>query len=149
MPKKLPPHKMSISETAFNTFFSDQADWFRFWLCIGVITGFIVAGAVFEQFVLGAIRWALIPISLLLIVWLIGASYIQDIYEVESYSACLTYLWGSIFGFPLPVLRVSGGKINKGPKEVNVLSQIGGPGVLLVEPGKTWHMAEVLTRMAK
>ena len=125
----------NLYRVGFEIFLGDQADWFRFWLFLGVMIGFTLIGLVLDQSILGAFRWGMIPVSSLVIGLLIGASYVQDIYELESYGACFTYLWASVFGFPLPVLIISAGKINLDVGKVNVLSQIGGPGMLLIEPG--------------
>jgi len=85
------------------------------------------------------------PISAVTAAILLGARYMQDIYELPSYGKALRYVLASLFDgppysyIPLSGLFLPSLTISKGEKvqdeEVSLLDQVGGPGWLTVEPG--------------
>lgn len=81
------------------------------------------------------LRYLLVPVFVLLLSLLIEARYIQDIFEMKSFSLAFRYLAAMLFGFSYPRLLAAEGekKLKKG--EVNLLDLIGGPGYLVVQPG--------------
>ena len=81
------------------------------------------------------VGYVLVPIILLGGVIFNGVFYLQDIYEIQSFSNVLNYLLGAIFGFPQTSLKIANGKKVIKDGEVNTLDHIGGPGMLKVEPG--------------
>jgi len=89
--------------------------------------------------------YLLAPVSAVIAAILLGARYLQDIYELPSYWAALGYMFATLFdGSPYQYLPPSGLflpslTISKGEKveddEVCLLDRVGGPGWLMVEPG--------------
>ena len=82
-----------------------------------------------------SLRYAILPLSVLVGALFWGAQYIQDIYELKSFRLALRYLIASIFGFSYPVLVIEDGKKQIKPGEENLLDIIGGPGYVVVRPG--------------
>lgn len=81
------------------------------------------------------LRYALPPLTALTAILLLGASYLQDIYKLPSFQTALSYLLSSLFGIATPRLLVNKGVIEKDPESVSPMEVIGGPGVLIVNPG--------------
>ena len=81
------------------------------------------------------IRFIALPGIALVIGLVIGANYIQDVYNITSYSASIRYLFASLFGFSYPSLRIENGKMILHEDEVNTLEVIGGPGYVFISPG--------------
>jgi hypothetical protein len=84
-----------------------------------------------------SLRYLLIPLSALAIAMMVGAHYIQDIYELESYTIGLRYLLASMFAIGYPRLRIIDGRMQLDPAEINTLAVIGGPGYVMIRPGNT------------
>ena len=95
---------------------------------------------------LNVARYALAPFAAMVSVLLLGARYLQDIYELPSYSSALRYLVASMFDGPpyslfllsgrlLPSLNISNGKAEDTDGDINLLQRLGGPGWLSVERG--------------
>lgn len=84
-------------------------------------------------------RFLVAPFVAFLVALLVGARYIQDIYELKSYRSAMWYLLSSMFSSMLlwnyPTLFVSNGQKQIRPDEVNPLDAIGGPGYVVIEPG--------------
>lgn len=83
----------------------------------------------------GRIRTVVTPFFLFFLSLHIGALYVQDFYELDSYGIALRFLTASIFGFGAPRLIVAESQKQLKPDEVNLLDLIGGPGALIVQPG--------------
>lgn len=83
----------------------------------------------------GSLRLFLIPIFTLIFALLLGARYLQDIYNLSSLKPCLRYLIACLFGFPYPTLKI--GTFEEGEKipDASYLSEIGGPGYLDIPSG--------------
>jgi hypothetical protein len=95
--------------------------------------GFVVF--VISVFVEGFWRYLIAPFFAILLAFMAGARYVQDIYELENYWQAVHYLFASLFGVSYPEMNVSGGKKILREGEVNLLEVIGGPGFVLVQPG--------------
>jgi hypothetical protein len=101
----------------------------------------VILGALALALVLVAVtipalwRYLIAPFFALILAFLAGVCYIQDIYELPSLTYALRYLVASFFGFLYPYLSISGGKKNLKKGEVNLLDVIGGPGIVFVQPG--------------
>lgn len=91
----------------------------------------------FEVAVRLSLRYLLVPLSALIIAMMVGAHYVQDIYELESYTVGLRYLMASMFGVGYPRLRISDGRMQLDPAEINTLAVVGGPGYVMIRPGNT------------
>jgi len=81
-------------------------------------------------------RYLLAPFIAALIVFLYGARYIQDVYELKQFSTAFHYFMSSIFGFPRYFeLLIIDGKQEETPDEENPLEVVGGPGYVVIAPG--------------
>jgi len=81
------------------------------------------------------LRYLLIPAGASLFAILIGGLYVQDIYELKSYSNGLRYILASMFGINYPSLEIREGIKQIRPDEENLLDKVGGPGWVIVRPG--------------
>jgi hypothetical protein len=89
----------------------------------------------FVILLLNIFRFSLIPLAAMGISLIQSTRYLQDIYEIEDFRKAVVYLWICIFEFPLPKLKISGGKKEIVPDEFNYIERIAGPGKLEIEPG--------------
>ncbi len=81
------------------------------------------------------LRYLIPPFGAIIMAILIGAVYLQDIYELPSYRMALSYLWSSLFGFHYAGLVVLKGQVQRDPEHPSTLDLIGGPGIADVNPG--------------
>ena len=129
------------SNSSQSLFFSDDSKIIRLLLAIILILLFFVSGYFWTLWVDGnrdgikIIRFVLTPLAAMGLALLIGARYVQDIYELPSYRVGLRYIFSSITGLFYPYLNVTDGRPDIEPGEVNLLDKIGGPGVIAIEPG--------------
>jgi hypothetical protein len=84
---------------------------------------------------LHSLRFILIPVTAFTIALLVGAHYVQDIYELDSYWIGMRYLLACMFGIGYPRLQIDEGRKMVRPGEVNTLAMIGGPGYVMIRPG--------------
>ena len=120
---------------------------FRVFVMLVIIVGWGIIGAFLIEspknildLLRVAPRYMLAPAAAMLVAFLFGASYLQDIYELPYYASAVRYLFASLFDGPpfslfLPVLYISKGKKDTKDGEISLLDQVGGPGWLYVEPG--------------
>ena len=80
-------------------------------------------------------RYLLIPITMFLVAMMVGAHYIQDIYELPNYRIGIRYLLASVFAKGYPHLMIVDGKKQLRVGEINTLAEIGGPGYVRISPG--------------
>ena len=81
------------------------------------------------------LRYLIIPLFSLIGPFVLGARYIQDIYELPSIKSGIRYLMASIFAMSYPKLTISNGKKVTRPDEINLMDIIGGPGYIEILPG--------------
>ena len=84
---------------------------------------------------LHSLRFILVPLAAFTIAMLVGAHYVQDIYELDSYWVGMRYLLACVFGIGYPRLQIDNGRKMVKPDEVNTLATIGGPGYVMIRPG--------------
>lgn len=138
---------------------------FRLAVVIGLMLLFVLGGIIIETLVLGfvehlslfelpilgtaapraltilytatlhSLRFILVPLTAFTIAMLVGAHYVQDIYELESYWIGMRYLLACMFGIGYPRLQIEEGRKMIRPGEVNTLALIGGPGYVMIRPG--------------
>jgi hypothetical protein len=82
-----------------------------------------------------SLRFLLLPIITFVIAMIVGARYVQDIYNLTSYRLSFRYLFASLFGQFYPYLRIENGEMVLDQDEVNPLAVIGGPGYVMINPG--------------
>ncbi|MBN2550586.1 MAG: hypothetical protein JXB15_15585 [Anaerolineales bacterium] len=80
-------------------------------------------------------RYLLIPILVCIGMILSGAGYIQYTYGLKRYSHALQYFLAVLFGINYPYLRVRDGVKQVDLDEENLIDVIGGPGILVIQPG--------------
>lgn len=78
-------------------------------------------------------RFLLVLLAAVLLPLLFGAHYLQEMYELKSYTLALHYLFAAMFGFPAPSLVIAKGKKELKPGTENAVERIGGPGKLVVK----------------
>lgn len=81
------------------------------------------------------VRYLLLPVGASLLAIMIGALYVQDIYELRKYRNALRYVVASMFGLYYPFLVIRDGKKQISPGEENLLDKVGGPGWVVIRPG--------------
>lgn len=84
---------------------------------------------------MGIFRYLVFPLGAMITAFLAGASYVQNIYNVESHAAATLYLVASFFGIGYPSLKVADGQKKIALGKVNRLEIIGGPGYIKILPG--------------
>jgi hypothetical protein len=80
-------------------------------------------------------RYMIPPLAAIIAIFISGATYVRDIYNLKSFNLALRYVISSMFGINYPTLRIDGGKMDIPAGETNILDAIGGPGTVLIEPG--------------
>jgi hypothetical protein len=75
------------------------------------------------------------PFFAVLLAFMAGVRYLQDIYELENLWQVFRYLFASFFGVFYPHLSIYNGKKSIKKGDVNILDVIGGPGFVFVQPG--------------
>lgn len=83
----------------------------------------------------GSLRLFLIPIFTFMFALLLGARYLQDIYNLSSLKPCLRYLIACLFGFPYPTLKIGASEEGEKILDASYLPEIGGPGYLDIPSG--------------
>lgn len=138
-----------------NWFFSDNYSIrvLRVFTILTVIFGWaLIWVAALEPFVnywvlvFQIFRYSLAPFAAMLGALFLGARFVQDIYELESYGTGFRYLLATLFegppyrllppsGWFLPSLTIVEGKKVPDDQKENLIDKIGGPGWLVIESG--------------
>lgn len=82
-----------------------------------------------------SLRYMIMPLVSLIAAIFLGARYIQDIYNLQSYRKVLHYFIAALFDVYYPSLSVEGGACKLKPGEENMIQRIGGPGFVVIRPG--------------
>jgi len=80
-------------------------------------------------------RFALPVFGALASVFVAGAFYVQDIYNLKQMPEALRYVLSSMFAIHYPHIRIDKGQKITIRKETNLIDAIGGPGNALIQPG--------------
>lgn len=80
-------------------------------------------------------RYLLTPLLAGVTVLLAAAKYVMDLYNLDNYQTALRYVVSSTFGMFYPKLVIDKGSKQLAPKQPHLIDKIGGPGVVVVEPG--------------
>jgi len=83
----------------------------------------------------GIIRYLFLPLATLIGAILFGARYIQDTYRLPRFGTALHYLLSALFAIDYPSITASEGRFQVKENEFNLMSVIGGPGILHVKQG--------------
>lgn len=81
------------------------------------------------------IRYAIPPLTAIVLAILGGTLYVQDIFEFHSFFAAFKYMIASLFGFGYPIITIRNGVKDLKPDEKNTMDKIGGPGYLTIKMG--------------
>lgn len=99
------------------------------------------------------LRYILPFFGALVFVFVAGAFYVQDIYNLRRVRDALRYVVSSMFAVNYPHLHIDNGQMQIERGDSNLLHDIGGPGHVLVQPGNLvafenlrGHTRSVLTR---
>jgi len=90
--------------------------------------------AVFDSKVMG-LRYLVLPVGIIVFVILLGARYVQDVYNLKSYQAAFRYMVASFFGIGYPKIKIEHGKKEQDSDVLGLMETIGGPGFMDVLPG--------------
>jgi hypothetical protein len=85
-------------------------------------------------FTLTGLRYLIAPLMALIFVLLVGAHYVQDIYELPDFRYGFRYLSAALFGMQYPQLKINEGKKVLKLREVNLVDVVGGPGFVKILP---------------
>ena len=80
-------------------------------------------------------RYLLIPLLANVAAILIGARYVQDIYEFKTFRPAWNYILACMFGMDYPSLIIEDGKKKIKDGELNLVNEIGGPGYIKIQQG--------------
>lgn len=81
------------------------------------------------------LRYILPFFGALVFVFVVGAFYVQDIYNLRRVRDALRYVVSSMFAWNYPHLHIDNGQMQIEPGDSNLLRDIGGPGHVMVQPG--------------
>jgi len=80
-------------------------------------------------------RYLIAPTAAMAFVWIAGAFFIKDVYALKHFKDTWRYVIASMFALDYPYLEVDKGEKQINKKSVNLIDAIGGPGIVLIEPG--------------
>jgi hypothetical protein len=82
-----------------------------------------------------SLRYYIVPIAALFTVFLGAVYYVKDVYALRDLRSALHYIASSMFGLMYPTLTVDGGIPKIPPGKTNLIDEIGGPGLVTIQPG--------------
>jgi hypothetical protein len=80
-------------------------------------------------------RYMIPPLFAMIAIFISGAAYVRDIYNLKDFGVAMRYVLSSMFSIRYPTLRIDGGKMDIPAGVTNPMEVIGGPGTVLIEPG--------------
>jgi hypothetical protein len=81
------------------------------------------------------LRSSIAPLFAIVSVFLLGARYVQDIYNLQSYRAAFWYMFSSFMGVGYSTYKIEHGKKEPDSDKLGIIEEIGGPGYLFINPG--------------
>jgi hypothetical protein len=120
-----------------NLLFGDKRwGWFRLILTVSLLISFaILASVIFDKSLFPRLRYGVVPLFAFICAFMVGASYIQNLHQLERYRTAARYLWASLFGIGYPRLVISDAVAQLQLDKENILHKIGGPGYIIIRPG--------------
>jgi regulator of protease activity HflC (stomatin/prohibitin superfamily) len=112
-----------------------------------VVLSWLFAGSSYNLLSIRGLRHIIFPLTALLGAFLVAGHYVQDIYELPKTRQAFRYLFYTVFGFMYPTLRIENGEKKISQDDTNLVDTIGGPGLLVVQPGNA-VLCERLTEPA-
>jgi hypothetical protein len=81
------------------------------------------------------LRYWIFPLVGLFSAFLLAGHYVRDLYELPNARAGMRYIFSTMFGYYMPVLRIEDGEMTVPQGRPNPLAETGGPGYLYILPG--------------
>ncbi len=79
--------------------------------------------------------YAGLPLLAVFVVFVIGARFVNDVFDLKSFWLGLHHMASAMFGISYPQMVVDEGQIKVKEGKVNLLHALGGPGYALIQPG--------------
>jgi len=99
---------------------------------------------ILEFFVLrvspATLRYAALPLLAVILVFIAGAGFVQDVYDLDSFGQGMRHMVSGMFALFYPKLLIDGGEIKLEKGKTNLLHAMGGPGHVLIQPGNVVQM---------
>lgn len=80
-------------------------------------------------------RYLIAPLFAIVSVFLLGARFVQDIYNLQNYQAAFQYIFSSFMGIGYSTYNIEHGKKESDSDSLGLIETIGGPGYLYINPG--------------
>lgn len=81
------------------------------------------------------LRYLIVPLFAIVSIFLLGARFVQDIYNLENYQAAFRYMFSSFMGIGYSTYKIDHGKKEADSDKLGIIEDIGGPGYLYINPG--------------
>ena len=81
------------------------------------------------------LRHLISPLFAILGIFLLGARFVQDIYNIQSYRASFWYMFSSFMGIGYSTYKIEHGEKEPDSDKLGLIETIGGPGYLYINPG--------------
>jgi hypothetical protein len=86
------------------------------------------------------LRYAALPLLAVILVFFAGASFVRDVFDLDSFGQGLRHMVSGMFALFYPKLLVDEGEIKLENGKTNLLHNLGGPGYVLIQPGNVAQM---------
>lgn len=80
-------------------------------------------------------RYMIATAIAMVFIWVAGSLFVKDVYALKQFKHAWRYVIASMFAVDYPYLDIDKGIPQIGKREVNLIDAIGGPGIVLIEPG--------------
>lgn len=80
-------------------------------------------------------RYLIVPLFAIVSVFMLGARFVQDIYNLKNYHAAFRYMFSSFMGLGYSTYKIEHGKKELDSDKLGIIEDIGGPGYLYINPG--------------
>lgn len=80
-------------------------------------------------------RFLIAPLAAFIAALLVGARYVQDVYELPAFRLGFQYMVASLFGIFYPKMTIANGKEEIAEGKTSLLHNVGGPGFVSIKPG--------------
>lgn len=81
------------------------------------------------------LRYAILPVLAVTLVFIAGARFVRDMYELETFRQGLHHMISSVFALFYPKVVIDEGQIKLEQGKVSLIQALGGPGFALIQPG--------------
>jgi hypothetical protein len=92
-----------------------------------------------------SLRYLIAPLAGILGALFLGSRYVQDIHDLGKIGLGIRYVWAAFFGMFYPSLEIEKGNRKLEFEKTNLMDVIGGPGILVVEPGSAVLLEKLRT----